>query len=91
MQIYQIKFQNPAFPSDLREIHDPPKRLFVQGELPSERVHVAIVGTRSATMYGKRVAFDLACDLARAGLVIVSGLATGIDTHAHEGAWPPAA
>ena len=86
MQINQLLLQDPAYPGILHQIYDPPERLYVQGQLSSEFVHVAIVGTRRSTAYGRRIAFDIASELARAGLVIVSGLAEGIDTMAHEGA-----
>jgi DNA processing protein len=76
-----------AYPRALREIHDPPAILFVQGKLlPHDALAVAIVGTRHATSYGKEQAERLASSLARAGLVIVSGLARGVDAAAHRGA-----
>ena len=86
MQINTIKLQDPSYPVALAEIYNPPKLLYIQGQLLPETVHVAIVGTRKSTNYGRRVAYDLAAELARAGLIIVSGLAAGIDTAAHEGA-----
>jgi DNA processing protein len=71
----------------LHEIHDPPAVLFVRGELLDEdALSLAIVGTRHATHYGLRQAERLASGLSRAGLVIVSGLARGIDSAAHRGA-----
>ena len=86
MQINTINSQDPQYPVALAEIHKAPELLHIQGQLSPDKVHVAIVGTRSSTPYGRRVAYDLAAELARAGLVIVSGLAAGIDTAAHEGA-----
>lgn len=74
-----------AYPADLREIHDPPARLFVQGRLP-EQPMIAIVGSRHATPYGLRVAYRLAADLSSRGVAVVSGLARGIDAAAHRGA-----
>lgn len=78
---------DPAYPPFLLEIPQPPPVLYVMGDpatlsLPG----VAIVGTRRASPYGLGVARLLARDLAGAGLVIVSGLARGIDTSAHRGA-----
>ena len=77
--------KNKYLPQSLREIHMPPTQLFVQGALP-EGYAVAIVGTRKPTRYGEEVAYRLAFDLAQAGLVIVSGLAYGIDVIAHRAA-----
>ena len=80
---------DPAFPLRLRAIHDPPPGLFLRGTAESEllaRTAVAVVGARSCTDYGAHVARRLACELAAAGVVVVSGLARGIDGHAHRGA-----
>jgi DNA processing protein len=75
------------YPRPLREIEDPPGLLFMQGRLlPQDELAVAIVGSRHATQYGLAQAERLAGSLARAGLVIVSGLARGIDAAAHRGA-----
>jgi DNA processing protein len=73
------------YPALLREIPDPPLALIVRGDLAPEPC-VAVVGARRASEYGRRVAFELARDLARAGLTVVSGLAAGIDAAAHQGA-----
>ena len=76
-----------AYPPTLTEIDDPPGLLFVRGTLsPTDRLAVAIVGTRHATHYGLRQAERLAAGLARAGITVVSGLARGIDAAAHRGA-----
>lgn len=78
---------DPDYPAALARSRDPPSALFVRGKLPGfEAPWVAVVGTRRSTLYGERVARRLGEDLARAGLVVVSGLAEGIDTFAHEGA-----
>jgi len=64
-----------------------PEKLYFMGQLPASRVPtVAIVGTRKPTAYGKEVGHKLAYDLAKRGVVIVSGLALGIDAIAHRGA-----
>ncbi|TMC29923.1 MAG: DNA-protecting protein DprA, partial [Chloroflexi bacterium] len=76
---------DPAYPWLLKQIHDPPSRLFVSGRLPSDPM-IAIVGSRRATPYGCRAAHRLARDLSEAGVVVVSGLARGIDAAAHRGA-----
>jgi DNA processing protein len=76
-----------AYPPGLRELPDPPPVLFVRGAaLPAVDRAVAIVGARAATPYGAGVAARLAADLARLGMVVVSGLARGIDAAAHRGA-----
>jgi DNA processing protein len=76
-----------AFPSALRDIPDSPVLLYCRGHLDwLERPAVAIVGSRAASDYGRRVAAALAADLAAAGIAIVSGAAYGIDAAAHRGA-----
>jgi DNA processing protein len=80
---------DPAFPARLRSIHDPPPGLFIRGSAPIavlDRVSVAIVGARACSHYGSSVATSLARDLAEAGVLVVSGLARGIDGAAHRGA-----
>jgi DNA processing protein len=76
-------------PSLLRAIHDPPRRLFLRGEGDRallERPAVAIVGARACSAYGAQVARMLGRELAAAGVVVVSGLARGVDGSAHLGA-----
>jgi DNA processing protein len=78
-----------GFPTLLRAIHDPPPGLFLRGDTGVEllaRPAVAIVGARACSAYGRQVARGLGRDLAAAGLVVVSGLARGIDAEAHRGA-----
>ncbi len=76
-----------GYPALLAQIPDPPGLLFVRGDLQScDALAVAIVGSRHATSYGRRVAWQLAGGLARAGYTVVSGLARGIDAAAHRGA-----
>lgn len=71
----------------LSEIPSPPKQLYVMGTLPLERLpSVAIVGTRKPSNYGKEVTQRLAYDLAKKGIIIISGLALGIDGVAHRAA-----
>ncbi len=77
------------FPPLLRAIHDPPPGLFMRGEgEPAllSRTAVAVVGARACSGYGASVARSLGRDLARAGLVVVSGMARGVDAEAHRGA-----
>ena len=75
------------YPGILDEIYDPPSVLFCAGELtPADDIAVAIVGSRHATQYGKKVTQQLARGLALAGITVVSGLARGIDGVAHRAA-----
>jgi DNA processing protein len=77
------------FPPLLRAIHDPPAGLFLRGEGKPELLSqpaVAVVGARASSGYGASVGRSLGRELAAAGLVIVSGLARGIDAEAHRGA-----
>ncbi len=84
--IHLVSYSDEGYPKLLREIPSPPATLFARGALTSSFVAVAIVGTRKATQDGKLIARQIAYDLAKAGIVIVSGLALGIDGAAHEGA-----
>ena len=80
---------DPGFPTLLRAIHDPPPGLFLRGEQEPAllaRPAVAIVGARACSAYGRQVARSLGRELAAAGLVVVSGLARGVDAEAHRGA-----
>lgn len=80
-------FDDPDYPAPLREIPAPPLVLYALGGLtPADACAVAIVGTRRCTSYGRLVAKKLAGELASHGVTVVSGLAPGIDTAAHQGA-----
>lgn len=75
------------YPERLREVDDSPPVLYALGELtPADAWAVAVVGTRRATHYGREVAARMASELAEAGVTVVSGLARGIDTIAHQAA-----
>lgn len=75
------------YPAELKEIFDPPIVLYVKGRLPSaENPKIAVVGSRMASAYGMRMAKSISKDLAAAGVVVVSGMALGIDAAAHQGA-----
>lgn len=87
MKINTIKNSNKKFPLLLKEIPNPPQKLHLLGNLPDENIpKIAIVGTRKATDFGKKIAKEISHKLAEMGIIIVSGLAMGIDTAAHEGA-----
>ena len=83
-----LPYGDASYPARLRELADPPQLLFACGALGwlDERPVVAIVGTRAATAYGERVTREIAAQLARAGALVVSGMARGIDAAAHRGA-----
>ena len=78
-----LKMEDKNYPKLLKEIKEPPKVLYYRGELNPGDQCFAIVGTRRCSDYGKQVALEMAGDLAEAGLIIVSGLAPGIDTFSH--------
>jgi DNA processing protein len=82
-----VPFGNARYPQPLNDIPDPPAILYIKGSYePVDPLAVAIVGARSCTPYGLRVAERLGASLARVGLTVVSGLARGIDAAAHRGA-----
>src|SRR5919109_1597861 len=82
-----ITQESPSYPKPLREIHAPPIVLYVWGELQQRDHHaIGIVGARRTTHYGLESAKKLSYQLAYAGLTVISGLARGIDTAAHQGA-----
>lgn len=82
-----IPFNSPRYPKRLLEIADYPLVLYMQGQLVKEDQRcLAIVGTRQASVYGQEMARKLSRELTHAGFTIVSGLARGIDTAAHQGA-----
>lgn len=85
--IFLLTFHDDLYPQQLKEIYDPPPVLFLKGrtELLNAPM-VAVVGSRRATAYGSAVAEKLARDLTFQGVVVVSGMARGIDTAAHKGA-----
>lgn len=89
MTIRTLWRRDPAYPPLLAAIHDPPARLWLRGTGEPSSLRepaVAIVGARACSAYGRAVARMLGRELAAAGLVVVSGLARGIDAEAHRGA-----
>lgn len=85
---YQVSsIWDVSYPHRLKEIYDPPVLLYYHGDIRmvDEKV-VAIVGTRSCTGYGKKIAMELSRDISQTGIVIASGMAQGIDRFAHCGA-----
>lgn len=88
MKIQKLTPIDSAFPEALRTIPDPPKELYVLGNLAAlaEQPSLSVVGTRKVTPYGKSVTLDLVRAVAAQGIVIVSGLALGVDCLAHQAA-----
>lgn len=90
LKIKTILKESQQYPSLLKEIPNPPSRIYVLGELPDDPPaagpKIAIVGTRKATSQGRAIAKEMAKKLSDQGMIIVSGLAMGIDTASHEGA-----
>lgn len=85
--IHILTWEDERYPRRLKEIDQPPPVLYVRGTLgQDDDVAVAIVGTRRASVYGRQVAEELAAYLARNGVTVVSGLARGVDTYAHQAA-----
>jgi DNA processing protein len=82
-----VSVADAAYPPRLKEIYDPPAILYVRGDTELlTKPGIAVVGTRHPTPYGSGMAERLACDLAAQGLVIISGMARGVDTASHRGA-----
>lgn len=82
-----VTWDDPTYPQRLLEIHAPPPLLYVWGSLEAgDRIAVGMVGTRKISSYGRAVTEDIATQLARSGITIVSGLARGVDACAHRAA-----
>jgi DNA processing protein len=81
-----LLYRDPEFPPLLNEIYAPPNFLFVRGTLEPREEMIAVVGTRTASIYGRLAAERYAAEIARAGVAVASGLARGIDTVAHAAA-----
>jgi len=83
-EIKKIEINSKNYPELLKKIKNPPQFLYTKGGFPKGNCF-AIVGTRRCSPYGKVIALEIAGELASAGLVIVSGMARGIDTYVHRG------
>jgi len=80
-----ITVKDELYPTMLKEIYSPPALLYIKGNLPSDLdFTLAVVGTRKTSVYGRQITPEIVSSLARTGLTIVSGLALGIDTLAHQ-------
>jgi DNA processing protein len=81
-----VSSEDALYPTRLKEIYDPPVILYVRGNPEVlTRPGIAVVGKRHPTPYGSGMAERQACDLAAQGLVIISGMARGVDTASHRG------
>ena len=76
--------RNNDYPSLLKQITNPPSIIYYKGDITIDKPSIAIVGTRNFSSYGKQVTFNLVRELSSLGFIIISGLATGIDTFAHQ-------
>ena len=86
-RVHLLTLQSPDYPGYLRQTYAPPPILYVLGNIDTCALPtVAIVGSRTFTSYGRDIAYQISGELVRCGITVVSGLATGIDTHAHRGA-----
>ena len=82
-----VRWSDPDYPVNLRHIADPPPYFFIRGNLkPGDSHCIAVVGARAASDAGRRMAQRLGLELAAKGFTVVSGLARGIDSEAHQGA-----
>lgn len=82
-----IPWDSAAYPQLLKEIHNPPTMLYVRGKSAALcKAGVALVGSRAASTYGRRIAESMARSLAGYGITVISGMAHGIDSAAHHGA-----
>ena len=82
-----IPFDHCDYPQRLKEIYDPPLILFVKGDSAIlNRPQLAVVGSRNVSIHGRETAYNFARELSEQGIVVTSGLALGVDAHAHKGA-----
>lgn len=86
MKIEEISINSKEYPQNFKNIYDSPKKIYLIGnkDLLYQK-GIAIVGARDATQYGKKIAYNLAKELSEQNIVIISGLAIGIDSYAHKG------
>lgn len=87
-EIYTLSINEPTYPELLKQINDPPWTLFVRGQLLNDanQLGIGVVGTRQNSPYGQEVCIKLSDELAKKKITIVSGLALGIDSFAHQSA-----
>lgn len=84
--IFFYSYFHASYPALLREIHNPPLGIFVKGVLPEDDIDkVGVIGARRCSQYGASVAYRMTKDLGRTNVIVVSGMAKGIDAMAHKG------
>lgn len=83
-----LAFDDPEYPENLRAAEDAPPVIYVRGQITCLRqpLSLSIVGARNASLNGRKLASQISCELTSQGVMIVSGMARGIDTAAHKGA-----
>lgn len=81
-----VTYKDELYPGQLLNVYDRPPYIYVRGNLSSEDINIAIVGSRAASTYGKYTTERISRDLALQGVTVVSGMARGIDSSAHRGA-----
>jgi DNA processing protein len=86
LEVQIMYLEHPDYPEILKHIYDPPSILYMRGNLPTNPRAIGIVGTRNASHHALHFTQQLAKDLAEANVTVVSGLALGIDSAAHQGA-----
>lgn len=85
--IYFVTKDNPLYPTKLKHIYESPIALYIKGRLPKEEIKtIAIIGARNCSNYGKEMARYFSKELGEKGIQVISGLARGIDSFAHQGA-----
>ena len=84
-EIKTISIKDKNYPKSLKKIQNPPKTLYIKGNLLANETCFAVIGTRRCSFDGKQLAKEISGELSEAGLTIVSGLAPGIDTASHQG------
>lgn len=86
-EIKQIDFYNKDYPTNLKKIYDPPITLFYKGDIKLANSNcISVIGSRNATKYGLDMSYKISKELTCSNFTVVSGMARGIDTKAHEGA-----
>lgn len=86
-EIKQVNFYDKEYPKQLKNMYDPPITLFYKGDITLSNTNcISVVGSRNATKYGLDASYNLGKEVARNNYTVVSGMARGIDTKAHQGA-----